>query len=287
MITPDLLRKIEPEFHAIEEAHIETDGQIIGWHATCFSGDLEPIGSGCATERNTARRIAVAEAMERAFLKRIAVTDASSFQILQYPTSCGLAAGFDLRTTQFRSLCEAVERWMLEQWIDKNCPFDEIQSQHILLNPMAKYFAASFANIRFFQKSTAIRYEGQLFSLNCGVVVGMTASGAFLGARVTSPEDDVWTHAIIEAWRHKVIFEKIRNEPASTLSEVRRKIQFFGFNKDVVLTQVTNVKKNVWQVPTLQLAKQYETGFPGVFVWRHLADGFTGWQHGPIERFLY
>lgn len=288
MITPELLRSIEPSFARIEEAYIDFEGERIGWHSTCFGNESVALGSGYSSVRDEARRIAIAETLERAFFKRIVFSpESSEFLIPEYPTSCGFAAGFHWGSTQFRSLCEAVERWALEQWIDEDCPFDEIRKGDLRLSVLAEFFAASFCDLLFYRKELSVDYDGKLVPLVCGVVVGLTESGAYIGARVSSSEDDIWTHPLIEAWRHKKIFEKVQDTPPDALSEVRRKIQFFGRNRDVALAQVANTKHGTWAIPKVRLKKEYKTGIPGIFVWRHLIDGFKGWQLGPLERFLY
>jgi len=288
MIDANTIIRIEPTFRTIEEAQIHNGREFIGWHSTCFDGNQKPLGSGCGTTRIAARRIGVAETLERAVFKKT-LNSTRKHQLLldSYPSTCGFAAGFDSSSVRFRSLCEAVERWALEKWIDEDCPFKKMERSSLKLSPLAQFFSDLFSEVTYFSERFAIPYGGQLLELTGAVVVATTEQGAFLGSRVTTRADDLWTHPLTEAWRHKLIFEKVRGTPFSELSDVRQKIKFFGLNKEAVLLQVMNSKTSVWSMPRLRLAEEIETDLPGVYVWRHMFDGFRGWDKGPIERFLY
>src|SRR3990167_4634158 len=105
----------------LEEAPIvDEKANTIGWHSSVLNLEKNALSSGCAETREVARRIAIAEAIERAMFKRmLASPQAKEFCLDQIPSSSGFAVGFEKEATAFRSLCEAVERWAWSQWIDE------------------------------------------------------------------------------------------------------------------------------------------------------------------------
>jgi hypothetical protein len=62
----DLFKKIHPTFGRIEECEIkDQEGKEIGWHSVAFDYSDFPICGGTRPSREEARRVAVAEGLER------------------------------------------------------------------------------------------------------------------------------------------------------------------------------------------------------------------------------
>lgn len=124
-LSPAEVHLLEPRFKALREAPIvDSDlpgAPTVGWLSTAFTENGVPLGGGCAQSRTSARKIALAETLERAAFHKLKVSSEaeSQFRLLSFASTCGFAAGFEPQQTRFRSVCEAVERWARAKWIDE------------------------------------------------------------------------------------------------------------------------------------------------------------------------
>lgn len=276
----EVIRKIEPHFKTVRDAIITSSRAHIGWHCTALDSCLMPLGSGLAEEKNTARRIAVAEVIERGLAIKLARSKhRHRFLISEFPTTCGFAAGFDREATRFRAICEAYERWAWSKWIDDGHTVDQLHAEPTNLSSLAVHFASKFQEVLFFSRSLGN-------NLHFAATLGLTERGIFPGSRVSTALDDLWTHAIVEAWRHKQIVESAKRWTKNT-KFLDDRITYFAGHRDEGLAQIKKAIKATWPNPSLRILEEYKTGFPGVFLFRALCNDFLGWHAGSHKRFVY
>ncbi len=122
----DRLREHFPSFEDLIETPLANARHASGWHVTARSTDRRTLGSGFHSDLQKARKIAVAEFIERSFFKGLTSNqDSTEWGLHEFPSACGFAAGFDTDNTRLRSTFEGLERWAMAQWIDEGCPMPE------------------------------------------------------------------------------------------------------------------------------------------------------------------
>jgi hypothetical protein len=289
--SPEEVRLVEPKFDHLEETPIESENSPapIGWHTNAMTTAGVCLGSGLAQTQDTARRIALAETIERAVFRNLRVSDESkSFLLDQYPTSCGFAAGFEFEKTRIRSICEAVERWARALWIDEGFALMKVPSSRIFLSPLGKNFHEPFEDCLYFSGSFSIQdpIKKKFLHLKLAVVVGMTTNGVFPGSRVCSEKEDPWEHACLEAWRHHLIFQN-NSLPDLPENSFLRRISHFATRRELAVSQIEKAQRYDWPQPRIKLSKSHEEASGKVFIWRSLCDGYQGWQNGSLDRFVY
>lgn len=282
-----------PSFLRLVETPIFSQAKnIIGWH--CIA-EVERYGSfagGTHKLRDTARRIAIAELLERAcVLKLRSGKRASEFLFDDYPTSSGCAAGFDDQRTRFRSIAEGLERWAWSQWIDKQVGMSEAKVQIDALSPLAQHFYAMFEDVKFFAaKISGLNFEGLPKTLQFSVAVGFSEKGAFPGSRVTTFDDDPWTHALIESYRHLDISKRFTptTDEQKASSWYFDRVLFFAENRYHAEKQMVIDEQRNFPVPELLFHSVLPSEFPQPFaIYRTLFSDFLSWDLGSKERFVY
>lgn len=283
-----------PEFSEIQEMPILGNNKnALGWHSSILINDGKAIGSGTAKDRHTARRIAVAETVERGFLNHCSSDNIRSeeFMLNLINSSSGFAAGFNDPATGFRSMCEAVERWAWSQWIDKSYLIPQVTP--VISDALTQSLLSQFQSVQFYKTSLTVKLGDYLRPLQLGIVLGLTNKGIFAGSRVTSPSDDPWEHAAIEANRNFQLFSQLINIDESEIQSLtwfQRRILYFGKNRDSALKQIPSVSsiklQDKWPMPLVVFQKNISP-FEGVFIWRTLCHNFIPWHLGPDDRFVY
>lgn len=282
------LLKWEPGFSHFEDTPlISKNGSTAGWHSQIISHDGITLGGGAHEKLNTAKRIAIAEVLERAVIKHLKNSEFSDlYKLKQYPTSSGFAAGFDKNPTLFRAICEAIERWAWSQWIDSHFKITLLDEMPKLSN-LGQFYLEGFDRIQFYQQKIKVESSqvGNL-ELKFGVALGFSKKGIFPGSRVTSHKDDLWTHALLEAWRNKQIFEKLENAHKVPQHFFPKRVLFFGSNSEFALNTLKMSTKEEWPKPKLNFIKQVpiEDNF---YIFRALCDDFIPWHEGTEKRFVY
>jgi hypothetical protein len=284
----DLVKKYAPTVGRLEEAPIITDdGQTIGWHSVFVADGGRALGGGCGRELEQARRVAVAEIIERGVFRELIREAPEDFLLDEFPTSCGFAAGFDDGRTKYRAVAEAVERWAFSQWIDFKYALDAATPSDEEFSALAAFFRGGFEEVRFFKKFFKVVCEDKILSLQLGICVGLKDGGAFPGARVCSLRESPWEHCLVEAWRHTLI-AKEDIEKDSTNIQYRKRVIHFGANGQQALDFVRSAdKKSVWPEPRLALLKRAPSAPAGAYVWRALCSDYMGWHLGGPDRFVY
>jgi len=199
-------------------------------------------------------------------------------------STCGFAAGFDQESTKFRSLCEGVERWAWSKWIDdkyiiSSCPAPR-------LHGLGEYFHGFFESTLFFQKKISMKNSPLQQDLIFNVVLGFTKDGVFPGSRVTTVSDDLWTHALLEAWRNYNNFQFLQNQTSDNLNWLDKRVLYFGKNKNEAMSQIESAYRYDWQNPEIKFFNGVEF-FKKNFLWRTVIQNYIPWPEGPKSRFVY
>lgn len=254
----------------------EEDGTVIGHQSVGLDNTQYPICGGTAEDLNVARRIAVAEGIERYFVLNQA--DKQAWRLDLIPSSCGFAAGFQKAPTQARAIHEAVERWAWSQWIDFKKPIQSIA--HPKISRIGELFTKPFESVRYYQKSISL---GADTNLVLHIVIGLTREGIFPGSRVCDVSDEGWTHALTEAWRH---YQVSLGEMPKKQKKFNDRIFYFAKHRENGLSQIPSESSpDKWTMPSIIFQKQ--AAFEGYFISRAIVGSYTPWTSGDETRFVY
>lgn len=284
----DLIKNIVPTFDKVEVAAIlDAGGYTVGWHSNALSRTGRTIGGGTCSTRDSSIRVALAESIERStYLSLLNSSLANRFRLDAFPSTCGFAAGFEKKSTLFRAICEAVERWAWSKWIDaRHFIPDALQPQ--MIGALGTHFLSHFPSSRFFRRTMIV--EGPqigILELELCIFLGITDRGVFPGSRVCTKSDDLWTHSIVEAWRHKRIFDSPDLEAVSDTFPFNR-IRHFGHNSEAALRIIDSCQGNTWPRARLTLVQDFQFSESNVYLFRALCDDYIGWHEGDERRFVY
>ncbi|MDR3559040.1 MAG: hypothetical protein P4L58_01415, partial [Candidatus Pacebacteria bacterium] len=154
----EILKRYYPSFSRIEESEITYGGNSLGWHSTLFDSSSQ-IGSGCSQNKDSARRIATSEAIERGVFRELLKKEPKSFLLDEFPTTSGFAAGFEPAHVKHRAIAEAVERWAWSKWIDQDCLVEAASPGTREIGPLGSFFQGKFDEVLFFKKNFKIFAE--------------------------------------------------------------------------------------------------------------------------------
>ena len=203
-----------------------------------------------------------------------------------FPSSSGFAAGFDNDSTKFRAICEGLERWAWSKWIDENYQIDIVQPL-MKLNTLTMKMLSEFSDTLWLRKDFEITIDNKKMNLSLSIFLGFTEHGIFPGSRVSTINDDLFEHPVIEAHRN---FLNSKLKSVSTIQSIdiiHKRLMYFSNHQQEALSQIRNAKRTSWPNPELCLLKNLETNIPGVFLWRCLFKNFIGWHLGNEDRFVY
>lgn len=292
----DLLRSLIPSFSHFQEHEIcKSDGVAIGFQSTLISNGNIPFAGGTAKNIDQARRICAAESIERAFFNKLFTSSSigkNKFLITEYPTSCGFAAGFEKNATIFRAICEAIERWAWSKWIDNGMGVPQVTPE--LRTDLSHYFKSQFDEVVFFQVPLSLgkikrpSFIGEQFCFS--VAIGIKDNGIFPGSRVTTESDEPWEHCLLEAWRHKIIFNnELRNTQPVNIFDKR--IQRFGLDGLEIVKKLIEAQPVIFPVAKIRLLEEVASSNVDsahqYHIWRALCEDFIGWDRGDEHRFIY
>lgn len=279
----EFLAHLKDKISFLQESSLEANGKHICWQVTAFDQSGVPVGSGLSTDKKNAIKIAISEFIERSFVHQLksSKTGAIEWKLDEFPTSCGFAAGFNLRNTKLRSIAEGLERWALSNWFDYDCPLQEIQLIHatkesIITNELSK----EFAHIRCFTKDFAVLFEQQLINLYLVMTIGFSSTGAFFGSAVRASRVEAIDHALTESHRHLLISRQTRDFNKFPFN----RILYFSNNREKAESILNKTRTNVWPVPQVLFQKAHQESFAIV---RTIFEGWTPWNHGSLGRPLY
>lgn len=284
----EFLLKLNPQFAGIKMQEIIYDLKVTGFNCLVQDTSLHTFSGGTSSCKETAKRIAIAEAFERSFLTLINSDPLlrSEYFLNEYPSSTGFAAGFNKAKTNFRSICEGLECWAWSKWIDENHYIKNIDPPH-RLSILAKGLLENFKEFFWFKRCFEISVNNKLLDLEFVVFLGCTHEGIFPGSRVSSKGDDLYEHAIIEAYRNLKNSELYRNSNISPSDIIQERVIYFSQNKNLAFEQINQATKTDWPQPEIRLLKNYNTGHPEIFLTRCLMKDFIGWHEGDVTRFVY
>jgi len=276
----DHLMQVFPNFSSLQESFLENEDKSAVWQVTALGSDGKPVGSGFSRDLNTARKIAIAEFIERSFvLKLKKAGDLEGWQLDNFPTACGFAAGFDSLNTQIRSIGEALERWALSQWLDYKCFLEEDKS--VKWPKESQLLIRDFDKVSVFKKEFLYSFDQKILSYHLCAIVGFNRAGAFVGSGINSCYEDALVHAVVEAHRHLLISKQERNFNIFPFN----RIKYFSENKDVALDILKVERNNFWKNPSLKFQRNFQSDL--FCVSRTIFEGWTPWEHGAIDRMLY
>jgi len=269
-------------------------GEVFGYNATLVTPSGMAISGGTSQTWETALRICVAEAIERAIFIKISKDKNDLFFDLQmdkHPTTCGFAAGFDRESTKFRAICEAVERWAWSQWIDYSMELDQIILDQTgdNITSFGQHLISQFDSFKIFSKTfNETSMLGLSFPLKITVFLGFKNGGIFPGSRVSSMNDS-WEHAIIEAYRNLLNAEIFIKSPFTLAPNnfVGKRNLYFSTHASVANDQIIKSKNLPWPEMELELLEECPPEIPNVFIWRCVLKKFIPWIEGPVDRFVY
>ena len=289
-----IVQKYCSNFKGLCEAPIlDKNKQIIGWHSVAHLETGEPLGGGAGIDRSSARKIAIAELMERKLVENISKCSQKKLFLLdEHPSTSGFAFGYKKKQTKLRSMAEAIERWIWSKWIDEFCYIPSINIHPNNLTKIAQVYKNSFDQVLFFEKNLEIATENEnenekSKSFKIGIVIGIKGDGVFPGSRVTYPQFDTWEHALLEAYRHLKIFENPNANNFRVNDIIYDRIKFFGKNKQLALNCIKRNSKIKWPTPTVKLLREFNLEEENIYLWRTILSNFIPWNEGPIDRFIY
>ena len=276
-----------PEIASAEESPIEVEGRVVAWHVVLFDQGKNALGGGFHELKETARRIAIAEAAERKLVSSLRESAlATNFQLNIHPTTCGFAAGFDSEKTRQRAIAEAVERWAWSKWIDEYYVMNKLKLETIKLSQHGKFISSFFDSVIYFgQTIDTSGIPDFVNSIEIGIVIGFKGDGAFPGSRVAVTKDEIWDHAFIEAWRHLEISKKYKGSIEDPFPYGR--IFHFAKNASEALTQIDKANKVQWPSPCASLILEHQTNIKELHLWRAIMKDFISWGTGDQKRFVY
>jgi len=288
---PEELIKIEPSFQYFEEQpFFSKTGAELGWHSTALGYQKRPLGSGFGFDRHSARRIALSETIERAFVRNCKEgrRDGTAFFIDRFPTTCGFAVGFQSDFARDFSIFEALERWVRAQWIDRKMEIPEVRLSDFSQSALFRELISVFEETRCFRLELEFLdpLMNKVRCVQAVFILGFLGGGVFSGSRVGPLDLSPWEHAAMESWRH---FQIYKNQNPSTFpadSYIQR-LWFFGNNAQIALQKIDEANCKKWTRPNFLLHHSEGLLEVGVTVWRTLCDNYSSFHEGPIERFIY
>lgn len=280
----DAVKILFPDLAGLKETTIEFYGNVVGYESIFYTRNGHAIGGGISEDKELARRIAVAETLERGLFRKLSNDKVLRpiFHLDQIDSTLGFACGFEKEKTAYRSYCEALEKWALSKVIDENFGVDEVSPA---LSNLAKTFIKEFRDQFFYQKKFLLKmpFDINPIELVFTLFVGCTEQGAFPGSAVTSNVDDQFTHAVCEAWRN---FQNFKLNDGNETNILDRRLNYFGIHKQAGLNQVLKSQQKDWPNPEVELFQEYQTKIENVYLFRTLMKDFIPVSSGPVDRFV-
>ncbi|HEY8272400.1 MAG TPA: hypothetical protein VIG33_16025, partial [Pseudobdellovibrionaceae bacterium] len=193
-----------PVSKLVKQPICDDKGNTLAWNFFVQNSKGISVAGGTHVDPAIAKRISIAEALERALAGQISRVDhlTKEFLLDKYPTSCGFACGFEKAPTKMRALREATERWAWSMWIDKSFTINRLDKKNIIIDPLSKFIFEHFSNVQLFQKDDIlIPFENEIVKYSFLVLILETDLGVFAGCRAGMPGENLLSHAAIEAFR--------------------------------------------------------------------------------------
>lgn len=269
-----------PNFSHLQESVLDVGDLESYWQVTALNKEGHSVGSGFSKDLNSARKIAIAEFIERNFVLDLKKSsERAGWDLEDFPTSCGFAAGFDPVNTKIRSVGEALERWALSQWLDKGCYLEPD-----LLPSWSKESARlleDFDKVYVFKKEFLYSLDNKVVPYYLSVLVAVKDSGAFIGSGVRSAYKEAKAHALLEAHRHLLISKQERNFDIFPYS----RIKYFANNSSVAMNLIQAERTQPWTSPVVKFQRSFQNEL--FCVTRTIFEDWIPWERGAIDRMLY
>lgn len=281
----DPIRELENENLVIEEFNLMANAGLEFWNSNILNSERISIAGGSGPTKDISRKIAFAEYLERSEFRRISESsksERSQWGLDIIPTGCGFAAGFNLRNTIFRSIGEAVERWVMSKWIDDNFVIKKVKPIR-KLDPVSMWFHNQFDSIDYFKHETIVKVDENFHQFFVGVTVAYKDGGVFIGSSAQFTGGTLWQHALLESYRHFLQFKN----GVHTFEFPDNKIRFFAVNKEIAKNQIDKAKFEVWPLPSISFHTAAKIDTRNFYLARTIVAGWSSWSEGPLERFLY
>lgn len=274
------LKTYFPNFSYLQESYLGSEPLDGFWQVTALEKNGEPLGSGFAKNLSAARKIAVAEFIERQFVLDLRnSSEAEKWRLDHHPTACGFAVGFDPLNTQIRSIAEALERWALSKWMDDGC-YLEKERREVCSHEGVKVLG-EFDDCFVFKKEFFVNIGKICTSFHLCVLAATRGNGSFMGSAVRTNFSDALTHSLMEAYRHYIISKQDRNFNIFPYN----RILYFARNIGVAMGKIHSKKNNEWPHPILDFQRSYRNEL--FCVSRTIFKDWMPWERGPIDRMLY
>lgn len=265
---------------------IDARHTVIGWTTLVLDHEHLSLGTGTAHSKTESIRIAVAESIETLEIRYgLSLDTKQRFRMTEFPTRCGIAVGFDRRSTFMRSQAEAFERWIWSKWIDGGHLIEQTSTPE--LNSLAVHYLRKFESVIFFHHVFANGALSLKQPLLFGAVIAFKDGGAYPGSRVCSLHETPWEHALIEAWRHLKITESLdnRNEIYPIL---KSRLKYFSNNAESAINQAKKGKTKKIGTPEIDfICEGYTNPNSSHFIVRSICKDYIPWHLGDNERFVY
>ena len=282
----DLLKRINPQFKEIHQTEIKYGDGRKAWQVTIVTQEGLSLSGGFGLDLDQARKIAAAEFLERSLVCKFKQDEMQRkrWNLCTFPTACGFAAGFNRETTKLRSILEGLERWVLSQWIDHHWAMDPVTALPSPMPPsegLSDYFMGHFVETRFFKKSIPIALGDKWFMAHVGAVVCFTENGAFPGYSAHLKEEEIWPHALLEAFRHLLISKNSQSQERFPYNRI------FHFAQNRALAEKTLCKMEPIKWPVPEIVFFHDEEYDSFYLARTIFMGWRSWSEGPVDRFLY
>lgn len=262
---------------------LDEEGHLLGVQSVILNKDNVSYSGGFGCDLQEANKIACAEFIERSMVKRYRSSELSRRRwfLDKHPTTCGFAVGFDKKKTILRSLCEGVERLVMSQWIDGQKPLDKVQPA---LSDLGNYFGKQFDSVVYYKAKLPVLVNKKLLDVSAGISIGQKDDGVFLGSNASLSEVNLWDHALLESFRHLLIF---RNTPNVGRFPADR-THFFAKNKHIGLSSIPIGPPSIWRMPEILFfrVEPLPTKRP-TYIARSIFKDWEPWHTGGVNRFLY
>lgn len=250
------------------------------FHANCSHKEIS--GSGFANNLCLAKKIAFSEFCERSFVLNLLNSKMQDdpWDIKFDSSASGFAVGYNLKNTVKRSLCEAVERWVLSKWVDEKFEIKILNSDS-LTKKLQIFSKEYYLKYDLYHREQMLYLNNEVLKIHVVVFLGWQKSGVFVGYGSKFTLQDSINHAFIESLRNYTIFK----------NQIKRdyfpydRIHFFGENPQVASDFLNLEKTQKWPNPNLKCIHHQK--FDNMYISRTIFEGLKPWQLGKQDRFLY
>jgi len=284
----EVMQRLTSKKISAQEALVPIHPGVEFWHCSILDDQSFPISGGFAATRDYARKIAIAEFLERMNYHKIYRNPDQHkvWGLDSVSTACGFAVGFHRENTILRSIAEAHERWVMSKWIDEDYLIEEIPAEVVEkdLDPVSKFFASHFDKVLYFKKDLAVPIEDKWVTLEIAQTMGLKDNGIYPGSSAQKTGGNLWQHSLLESFRH---YLAVKNNPDRGDVFPDNKVHFFSKNSQVALDQIYRPKKEQWPVSQIKFHRCEQIDDGNYFLARTIVDGWNTWNQGLLERFLY